>query len=107
MESEKKWWEKKRDKIQESVERSAWTLSGMSRLNKVRVQLVIYAFLICLGGLAILASGFFGSDIRVVTFSIVTTLFFLAFLGKSFEFKKLYKINKLKEIMNNNGNNPF
>lgn len=99
----KDYFRKKRDNIQESVERSAWTLSGMSKLNKVRVQLIIYAFLISLGGLATLASGFFGSDIRVVTFSIVTALFFLGFLGKAFEFRKIYQINKLKEMMSKNG----
>src|SRR6056297_1596445 len=99
----KEKWKKKRDKIQEGVERSSWTLSGMSRLNKVRVQLVIFAFLICLGSLAVLISGFFGSDIRVVSYSILTTLFFVTFIGKAFEFRKLYQINKLKEMMNQNG----
>lgn len=98
----KEFWKKKKDNIQKSVEKSAWTLSGMGALNKVRVQLIIYAFLICLGGLAFLTSGFFGSELRVVTFSILTTLFFLSFIGKSFEFRKLYQLNKIKEVMQKN-----
>lgn len=87
-----------RNNIQERVEKSAWTLSGMKAYEKVRVELVIWAYMFFVSVLAlfssIVANGFkIGSYIWLFLIGTST----LAFLGKSFQFKHFYMLNKMKE----------
>ena len=92
----KQWLENKRDNMQEKVEKSAWTLSGMNSYQRVRVELVIYAFLICVGLMAVFYNGAKGNTFSVISYSILSTVFFLSFLGKSAQFRHFYRMNQLK-----------
>lgn len=91
-----------RDNIQERVEKSAWTLSGMKQFEKIRVELVIFAFLIFVCGFGIIESALIGKTLSIYSYSIMACLFFISFLGKSFIFKKMYILNKLSEDLNQN-----
>lgn len=90
-----------RDNIQERVEKSAWTLSGMKAYEKVRVELVIWAF-IFFSSILGLFSSILASNLNfrayILLFMIGTSC--LAFLGKSFQFRHFYMLNKIKEAQN-------
>lgn len=95
-----------RNNIQERVEKSAWTLSGMKAYEKVRVELVIWAFIFFVAVLALLTDIIISKLIfnqftfRIYSYLSLMGLSLLAFLGKSFQFRHFYMLNKIKEAQN-------
>lgn len=87
-----------RNNIQERVEKYAWTLSGMKAYEKVRVELVIWAFIFFVAVLALLTDIIVSKfTFRLYSYLTLMGLSLLAFLGKSFQFRHFYMLNKIKE----------
>lgn len=83
--------------IQKRVEKSAWTLGGLKNFEKIRVELIIYAYLILLSGSLLIYGCFVDIGLKIYTYGLMFGLFLISFLGKSAQFKKMYLLNKLAE----------
>lgn len=90
-------WNNLRDKIQKRVEKSAWTLGGLKAYERVRIELVIWAFIFFVGVLGLFTMLLLNR--QPYTFLILIALSLISFLGKSAQFKQLYMLNKIKEIL--------
>jgi hypothetical protein len=86
-----------KEKIQEKIEKSAWTLAGLPKYEQIRVELVVYAFVMAIAVLGIMISAFI--EIRlfsVFTWSLIFAMSGITFLSKSSQFKKFYILNLLQ-----------
>lgn len=87
-----------KDKIQKRVEESAWTLGGMKQYQKIRVELIIWAYIFFVGALALITEGIFtGFTFRFFSYMFLMGISLISFLGKSVQFKRFYILNKIKE----------
>lgn len=91
-------WDKIRDKIQKRVEKSAWTLGGLKAYERVRIELVIWAFIFFTGVLGLLSTLIIGK--QPYTFILLMALALISFLGKSAQFRQFYMLNQIKEAQN-------
>lgn len=90
--------QKVRDRIQEKIEKSAWTLAGLKKYERLRVELVVFAFLTLAGIIGIISSVFYAGTFRVITYSFISAMAFITFLGKAVQFKQFYILSRLSAL---------
>jgi len=86
-----------KENIKKKIEKSAWTLGGLKVFERIRLELIIYAYLILLSGMLLLYGCFVNLGLRIYIYGVMFGLFLISFLGKSAQFKKMYLLNQISE----------
>lgn len=95
--NKKRGW---KGKVIEGVDKLSGGISKMPDYQRVRLELIIYSYLVLAFGVLIFINALVSKTTSTILFSITACLMILQFINKSTQYSKLKFLNKLQENQN-------